>query len=90
VEYATTPSVGAMATKKRTAAMMMNNETRDLPPRCQFCRKLAEWVVSGIDELTGDDVRVKTCHEHRGKSGRLGTLVMRYRQSIFGRALNGQ
>jgi hypothetical protein len=67
-----------------------SNETRDLAPRCQFCRKLAEWVVIGVDELTSEDVRVKTCHAHRGKSGRLGPLVMRYRQRIFERSLNGQ
>ncbi len=53
--------------------------------RCQFCRKAAEWVVRGIDESTSEDVRVLACHAHRGKSGRLGPVVMKYRQRIYGR-----
>ncbi len=52
------------------------------PRRCQFCQKNAEWIVRGIDELTSEDVSLVTCNVHRGKTGRIGPVVCRYRQAI--------
>lgn len=52
------------------------------PRLCHFCRRPAEWNIRGIDESTGDDVSVLACNLHRGKTGRMGPVVLRYRQRL--------
>ena len=56
------------------------------PRKCQFCKKAAEWIIRGVDELTSEDVCLVVCNVHRGKTGRLGALVFRHRARLGARA----
>ena len=59
------------------------------PRVCQFFRRPAEWLIRGIDESTSEDVSALTCNLHRGKTGRVGPVVFRYRQRLGSSRLKG-